>query len=184
MAVRRARSPVPACPAVMTPRPAANLPAAMALAVTRTCPVSPGTASRRVSAVRCPGRAAGIGVGRRLAVPGGDQDELLGLLRQAQAMEAWAANAKLGVLRALIRDEDQPLPGGGYHGDLPDGWSRSLTHEVALALSIPAVSAERQLWVAWDLEARLPGTGELLAAGSLTYPKAKAVSDAFQLLTD
>jgi hypothetical protein len=115
---------------------------------------------------------------------GATQDELLGLLRQAQAIETWAASAKLGVLRALIRDDDQPLQGGGYHGDLPDGWSRSLTHEVALALSVPAVSAEKQLWVAWDLAARLPGTGELLAGGSLTYAKAKAVYEAFQLLSD
>ena len=82
------------------------------------------------------------------------------------------------MLRALIRDDDQPLPGGGYHGDLPDGWTRSLTHEVALALAMPAVSAERLMWLAWDLQAALPGTGELLAAGELTLAKARAVDSA------
>jgi hypothetical protein len=51
--------------------------------------------------------------------PGGSRDETIGLLRQWQALESWAAAGKLGVLRALIRDEDQPLPGGGYRGDLP-----------------------------------------------------------------
>ena len=115
---------------------------------------------------------------------GATREERLGMLRQCQAMEGWIANAKLGLLRSLIREDDQPMPGGDCHGDLPDGWSRSLTHEVSLALSMPAVSAERQMWVAWDLEARLPGVGALLAAGSLTYPKAKAVYEAFQLLTD
>ena len=115
---------------------------------------------------------------------GATREERLGVLRQCQAMEAWIANAKLGALRSLIREDDQPMPGGDYHGDLPDGWSRSLTHEVALALAMPAVSAEGQMWVAWDLEARLPGVGALLAAGTLTYPKAKAVYEAFQLLTD
>ena len=45
--------------------------------------------------------------------PGAEHDELLGLLRQGQALESWAAAFKLGVLRALIREEDQPLPGSG-----------------------------------------------------------------------
>jgi hypothetical protein len=125
---------------------------------------------------------AASGAGQRC--PGADRDELLGLLRQWQSLESWAAAAKLGVLRALVRDDDEPLPGGGYHGDLPVGWTRSLTHEVALALSMPAVSAEKQMWVAWDLEARLPGTGDLLAAGRLTSAKAKAVYEAFLPLSE
>jgi hypothetical protein len=116
--------------------------------------------------------------------PGATRDEMLGLLRQAQALECWAAAVKAGVLRSLIRDDDQPLPGGGYHGDLPEGWTKSLTHEVALALSTPAVSADKLMWVAWDLQARLPGIGRLLAAGQLTYAKAKVVHEAFLLLSD
>ena len=116
--------------------------------------------------------------------PGATRDELFGLLRRWQALESWAAAGKLGVLRALIREDDQPLPGGGYHGDLPEGWTKSLTHEVALALSMPAVSAERLMWLAWDLQARLPGTGALLAAGDLTIAKAKAVDEAMLLLSD
>src|ERR1700744_18211 len=87
---------------------------------------------------------------------GASRDELLGMLRQCQAMEAWSAATKFGVLRALIRDDDEPLPGGGYRGDLPEGWTKSLTHEVALAVSMPALTAEKQLCVAWDLEVRLP----------------------------
>jgi hypothetical protein len=126
--------------------------------------------------------------------PGATRDELLGLLRRWQALESWAAAGKLGLLRALIRDDDQPLPsagnrgasdhGGGYHGDLPDGWTRSLTHEVALALSMPAVSAERLMWLAWNLQSTLPGTGGLLAAGDLTLAKARAVDAALANLTD
>src|SRR5580658_41134 len=42
--------------------------------------------------------------------PGANQGELLGLLRQCQALESWAASAKLGILRALIRDDDPGLP--------------------------------------------------------------------------
>jgi hypothetical protein len=114
--------------------------------------------------------------------PGGSRDELLGLLRQWQALESWAAAGKLGLLRALVRDDDQPLPGGGYRGDLPVGWTRSLTHEVALALSMPAVSAEKLMWLAWNLQAVLPGTGDLLARGELTLAKARAVDAALELL--
>jgi hypothetical protein len=115
--------------------------------------------------------------------PGASRDELLGLLRQAQALESWAAAAKCGILRSLIRD-DEPLPGGGYHGGRPESWTKSLTHEIALTLSMPAVSADKLMWTAWDLQARLPGTGGLLAAGDLTYAKARAVSEAFLLLSD
>ena len=115
--------------------------------------------------------------------PGTSREEMFGLLRQWQALESRAAAAKLGVLRALIRGDDQPLPGGGYHGDLPAGWTKSLTHDVALALSMPAVSAERLMWLAWDLQGRLPGTGALLAAGTLTTSKAQAVSEALQQLS-
>jgi hypothetical protein len=114
---------------------------------------------------------------------GASGDEMFGLLRQWQALESRAAAGKLGVLRALIREDDQPLPGGGYQGDLPKGWSKSLTHEVAAALSMPAVSADRLMWLAWDLEGRLPGVGGLLAGGALTFGKTKAVNEALQQLT-
>ncbi len=113
---------------------------------------------------------------------GASRDEMFGLLRQWQALEARAVAGKLGVLRALIREDDQPLPGGGYHGDLPEGWTKSLTHEVAAALSMPVVSADQLMSVAWDLEGRLPGVGGLLADGTLTFAKAKAVDEALQQL--
>ncbi|HEY3883228.1 MAG TPA: DUF222 domain-containing protein [Trebonia sp.] len=115
---------------------------------------------------------------------GAEHDELLGLVRQWQALESWAAAGKLGVLRALIREDDEPLQGGGCHGDLPDGWSKSLTHEVALGLAMPPQSAEKLMWTAWDLHARLPETGRLLEAGVITLPKARAVQEALAPLSD
>ena len=124
---------------------------------------------------------AASGPGRRC--PGATRDELLGMLRQWQALESWAAAGKLALLRALIRDDDQPLPGAGYHGDLPDGWTKPLTHEVALALAMPAVSADNLMWLAWNLEAALPGTGALLEGGELTLAKARAVDTALRLLS-
>jgi uncharacterized protein DUF222 len=115
---------------------------------------------------------------------GGSHDELIGAVRAAAALESWASASKLGVIRALIREDGQAAPGGDYHGDLPDDWSRSLTHEVALALAMSPVSAGNLIQTAWDLGALLPGIGALLEDGTLTYPKARAVNDALELLSE
>jgi hypothetical protein len=122
--------------------------------------------------------------GKEWRCPGANRDEMFGLLRRWAALESWAVAGKLGTLRALIRDEDQPQSGGGFHGDLPDGWTKSLTHEVALALAMPPQSAEKLMSTAWSLQALLPGVGALLADGTLTYAKARAVDDALAVLTD
>jgi hypothetical protein len=117
--------------------------------------------------------------------PGATDDELTGLLRRWAALESWAAAAKLGVIREMIRrDGDTPLGTAQRHGDLPDAWSESLTHELALALSVSTMSAERTAWLASELQARLPGIGALLATGTLTVTKARILADAFQFLSD
>ena len=115
--------------------------------------------------------------------PGASREEMLGLLRQWQALESRAAAAKLGVLRALIRDDDQPLPGGGYHGDLPDG-----VDQVADPRGRAGPVDAGRVGGAADVAGvgpggRLPGTGGLLAAGELTYSKAQAVDEALQPLS-
>jgi Domain of unknown function (DUF222) len=115
--------------------------------------------------------------------PGATSDELVGLLRAWAAIESWAAGAKLGVIAELIRREDVPR-NGGYHGDLPDEWSPSLRHELAAALACSTQSAETTAWLAWEQQARLPGIGTLLADGTLTFAKARAVVDTFKYLTD
>ena len=135
----------------------------------------------------CPPSAALAAALEAGAGPGGDgpgvsRDERVGRAARWQAVESWAAAGKLAELRGLVRDDQDPLPGGG--GDPAGGWPRSLTHEVALALAMPPQSAERLLQTAQDLETRLPLTGALLAAGELTFPKARAVADALAALPD
>jgi hypothetical protein len=114
---------------------------------------------------------------------GATDDELVGLLRTWAAIESWAAGAKLGVIAELIRHEDAPR-NGGYHGDLPDEWSPSLRHELAAALACSTQSAETIAWLAWEQQARLPGVRALLADGTLTFAKARAVVDTFKYLAD
>jgi hypothetical protein len=121
------------------------------------------------------------GPGRRC--PGATGNELAGLLRAWAAVESWAASAKLAVIAELLRRDDT-APGTGYHGDLPDDWSPSLRHQLALALSCSAQSAEGTAWLAWELQARLPATGALLDDGTLTLAKACGVAETFLYLSD
>ena len=74
---------------------------------------------------------------------GGLREEIVGAVRAAANMESWGGAAKLGLIRAAIREDDTRLPGADYHGDLPDEWSRSLTNEIALVLAMSPVSAEK-----------------------------------------
>ena len=115
---------------------------------------------------------------------GGSRAEIVGAARAAAALESLWCAAKLGLIRAAIREDDLGLPGEKRHGGLPDEWSRSLTADVGLALAMSPVSAERLMQTAWDLGALLPGIGALLEDGTLTYPKARAVSDALELLSE
>jgi hypothetical protein len=114
---------------------------------------------------------------------GTTDNELIGLLRAWAAIESWAAGAKQGLIRELIRRDGIPSPGSG-HGDLPEAWSPALRHELAGALACSTQSAETTAWLAWEQQARLPGTGALLDDGTLTAAKARAVTETFRYLSD
>lgn len=115
--------------------------------------------------------------------PGAEPSELSGVLRRVAAIESWASAAKLSVIRELIR-RDELAPPGPRHGDLPDQWSDPLNHELALVLAVSVQSAEKTALTAWELGARLPGVAALLAAGTLSYSKARLIVDTFQELSD
>ena len=114
---------------------------------------------------------------------GGSHEQIIGAVRAAAALESWWSAAKLGLIRAAIRQDDDGL-GRDYHGDLPDEWSKSLTTDVALALAMSPVSAAALMQNAWDLGALLPGIGALLAGGTLTYAKARVINDTLELLSE
>jgi hypothetical protein len=112
--------------------------------------------------------------GPDFSCPGASHDEKAGIVRQWAALESLAAAGRLGALRSMAADEEGPAPGG---------FSKALAREVALALSVSAPTAESMLSLAQDLRDRLPGIGRLLADGTLTCPKARAVNDALALLS-
>jgi len=122
--------------------------------------------------------------GREWRCPGAEPDELIGVLRRLAALESWASAAELGVIRELIRQDDPPGPGRPRHGDLPDQWSDSLNHELALALAVSVQSAEKTALIAWELGARLPGIAALHADGTLAYAKARLIAETFEQLSD
>ena len=109
---------------------------------------------------------------------------MVGLLRAMAALQSWAGAGMLGMVRALVRDDDQPFLGRSRHGDLPDGWDDSLVAEIALALAVSVPSAEKTTRAAWELGARLPGVELLLRDGTLDLPRARLVTEVFAELSD
>ena len=111
-------------------------------------------------------------------------EELIGLLRAMAALQSWAGAGVLGMIRALIRDDDPPYLGRPRHGNLPDAWDDSLVHEIALALAVSAPSAAKTTRAAWELAARLPGVELLLRDGTLDLPRARLITEVFGELSD
>ena len=118
--------------------------------------------------------------------PEASDDELVGLLGRWETLDSWVEAGKLGVVRELIRRRARPGLRGmlGMHGDLPDQWQEGLAHEVSQALGISIRSADNLTALAWDLQARLPGTGAALAAGVLSPVKARIISEELRVLDD
>ena len=115
---------------------------------------------------------------------GATDDELIGLLGRWAAAESWAAAGKLGVLRELIRRRAVPIRGTMRPGGLPEVWDKGTGHEAAAALGISLQAADKLLDLAWTLEARLPGTGARLAAGTISCTTAKIIADELSVLDD
>ena len=118
----------------------------------------------------------------RCAVATGE--EMIGLLRAMASLQSWSGAGLLGVIRALIREDDPPYLGRPRHGDLPDVWDDSLVAEIGLALAVSSPSAGRTAQAAWELGARLPGVELLLRDGTLDVARARLVAEVFGELSD
>ena len=115
---------------------------------------------------------------------GADTDALVGIVSRWAAVESWAAAGKLAALRAMMREDGDGAPLLPRRPELPDGWDDSLNYEIAEALAMGPVSAGNLALLAWTLGTRLPGTGRLLADGTLTAAKAKLIAAIFQPLDE
>src|SRR5690242_9606440 len=123
-------------------------------------------------------RALDDACGPDRSCPGASDDELCGMLGRWEATEAWAAAAKLAVIRELIRRRALP----GYEperpGALPGAWQEGLTQEVSCQLGISLRAADALIDLAWALQARLPLTGAALGAGVISLVKARIIHEA------
>src|SRR3984957_2583880 len=113
-----------------------------------------------------------------------DTDALVGIVSRWAAVESWAAAGKLAALRAMMREDGGGGPVLRRRPELPDAWDDSLNYEIAEALAMGPVSAGNLAHLAWTLGTRLPGTGHLLADGTLTAAKAKLIAAIFQPLDE
>src|SRR5579863_2888890 len=135
-----------------------------------------------------PGLAAAVAElsGPEWRCAGATDEELVGLLGRWDAVGSWAEAGRLGVVGELLRRGARPGLGGGppAHGDLPDQWEEGAGHEVSAALNISLRSADNLTAFAWNLQARLPGTGAALADGTLSPLKVRIISDELKVLDD
>jgi uncharacterized protein DUF222 len=110
---------------------------------------------------------------------GATHDEAAGMLDAAAAVESRATAVKLALVAEIIRRHAPAIPGGGFPD--PASWDISVLHEVAAILRISLQAAGPVAEQAWQLAARLPGVGELLAAGVLTSLTAKIIIEEFSV---
>src|SRR5215469_5938730 len=117
--------------------------------------------------------------------PGATDDEALGILGRWGAAGSWVEARKLGVVRELIRRRpDARNVGTATASGLPWDWDDRLAHELALQLAVSVPAARKLLWMAWSLEARLPGIGAALAAGRLDLSRARMVIEETNVLLE
>ncbi|MBO0806336.1 MAG: DUF222 domain-containing protein, partial [Nocardiopsaceae bacterium] len=110
-------------------------------------------------------------------------DEVIGMMGCWQALEARAHARMLAAVRELVRRRPREgFPPACYPGGLPEKWDTGVAHEAAAQLRTSWQAAGALACLAWELEARLPGTGALLEAGVLTGLKARIVAEEFSAL--
>jgi hypothetical protein len=116
---------------------------------------------------------------------GASDDEVFGVLGQWGAAGSWLEGRKLAVVRELIRRRpDERNPGTATKSGLPWDWDARLAREVSLQLGVSIPAAGKLIWVAWALEARLPGIGAALDEGRLDPGRARLVVQETDVLQD
>jgi hypothetical protein len=117
--------------------------------------------------------------------PGATDDEVLGVLGQWTSAGSWLESRRLGVIREMIRRRPHPDSVGTATGSqLPWDWDPGLPSELALELGVSVPAARKLVWLAWSLEARLPGIGQALAGGRLDPSRARMVVEETDVLLE
>ena len=115
---------------------------------------------------------------------GASDDEVFGVLGQWGVAASWLEGRKLAVVRELIRRRPDERNGAVTESGLPWEWDKRLAREVSLQLGVSVPAATRLIWIAWALEARLPGVGKALDEGRLDPGQAKITVQETDVLQD
>ena len=113
---------------------------------------------------------------------GVSDDELTGLLRAWDRVEAHAAARKLAAIAEHVRRHPEPGCAPEGPGRVPAGWDEFTADELAWALAESRGRAEDMLTFAVRLAGRLPGTAAALRAGVIGRGKAEIIAWATALL--
>ena len=116
---------------------------------------------------------------------GASDDEVFGVLGQWGVAGSWLEGRKLAVVRELIRRRpDERNAGAATGSGLPWDWDKRLAREVSLQLGLSVPAAGKLIWVAWALEARLPGIGKALDEGRVDGGLARTIVQETDVLQD
>ena len=103
---------------------------------------------------------------------GSADDELAGVICAQDRVEAHASAVKHAAVAELIRRRAAPGAAVAGPAGLPGTWDEFTGRELGALLGISVREAGQMLDLAWQLEARLPGTRALFRAGVLSRDKA------------
>jgi hypothetical protein len=113
-----------------------------------------------------------------------DDDELIGVMRAWQRLEAWCASGMLTAVAELARrrpaDGTAPAPPRQFPAQL----SEFVGDEIAAATALTARTAGLCQDLALDLALRLPGTARALHCGIIDRAKARLIAEATRILPD
>jgi hypothetical protein len=128
------------------------------------------------------GLFAGDAAGEDDRYAGVTDDEDLGLICAWDRVEANASARKHAMVAELIRR--RPARGCAPQGEarMPAAWDEFTAAELAPALGQARGAAEDMLWLAHDLEVKLPGTGAAFRAGIVNAEKAEIIAAAAHVL--
>ena len=114
---------------------------------------------------------------------GASDDELLGVLRAWDRVEAHAAARKFAAVAELMRR--RPAPGTAVEGParIPAECEEFTVCELVTVLALSRWDADGMLSFAYDLAVRLPGTRAAFADGVVNQEKAEIIARATAVLT-
>jgi hypothetical protein len=134
----------------------------------------------------CPGLAlsADAAAGEDDSYAGVSDDELLGVVAAWDRLEAHMAARKLAAVAEWYRRSPAPGCPPRGPGRMPERYEEFTDDELACALAESRAAAGTLLDLAWDLEAKLPGTAGALRDGIISRKKAGIIANATALLDE